>query len=133
MRISKPEKLTGYILLVIGFILIFIPILISIQIVLGNMEILQYVQKPSVSGNDSNAELARVIADAYPLLNVIPTFLLFVVIVYAGSVFMGKGVGLIKEINWKVVKATEEETEETAETSEITKKPVKRARPEKQE
>lgn len=133
MRISKPEKLAGYILLIIGFILIFIPILISIQIVLGNMEMPQYVQKPSVNGTDSTAELATVIADAFPLLNVIPTFLLFVVIVYAGSVFMGKGVGLIKEIDWKIVKATKEETEETAETEEITKKRVKRAQAEKQE
>ena len=133
MRISKPEKLAGYILLIIGFILIFIPILISIQIVLGNMQIPQYVQKPSVSGTDSNAELATVMADAFPLLNVIPTFLLFVVIVYAGSVFMGKGVGLIKEIDWKVVKATKEETEETAETADITKKRMKRAQAERQE
>jgi hypothetical protein len=131
MRITKPEKLTGYILLAIGFILILVPIILSILIVLGSMPIPQYVQKPSVSGTDPNAELARVMADAFPLLNVIPTFLLFVVIVYAGSVLMGKGVGLVKEINWKIVKAPQKEAEETEPEDTVCVKPTKKARTEK--
>lgn len=97
------------------------------------MPIPQYAQKPLVSGTDPNAELARVMADAFPLLNVIPTFLLFVVIVYAGSVFMGKGVGLIKEINWKIVKTPQTEAEETEPEDTVCVKPAKKARTEKQD
>lgn len=135
MRIQKPEKLVGYALLIIGIVIIFIPVLISILILLGNMEIPQFVQKPSVNPSDPNAEIARMMAEAFPLLNVIPTFLLFVVLVYAGSVLMGKGVGLIKEINWKIVRtptkgAEEAETEEPAEPE---AKPAKKAKKEKQE
>jgi len=99
------------------------------------MGIPQFVQKPSVNPSDPNAEIARMMAEAFPLLNVIPTFLLFVVLVYAGSVLMGKGVGLIKEINWKIVRtptkgAEEAETEEPAEPE---AKPAKKAKKEKQE
>lgn len=132
MRIQKPEKLTGYILLAVGFILILVPIILSILIVLGSMPMPQYVQKPLVSGTDPNAELARVTAEAFPLLNIIPTFLLFVVIVYAGSVFMGKGVGLIKEINWKIVKTPQTEAEETEPEETTDVKPIKKARTEKE-
>jgi len=126
MKIQKPDRLTGYVLLIIGLIILFIPIFISIQILLGNMPIPTFIQKPTVTGTDSAAEIARVIAEAFPLLNIIPTFLLFVVLVYAGSVLMGKGVGLIKEIQWKVTKAPKEEkTEETAEAEEPEEKEVK--------
>jgi hypothetical protein len=131
MRIQKPEKLTGYILLTVGFILILVPIVLSILIVLGSMPIPMYVQKPTVSGTDPSAELARVMADAFPLLNVIPTFLLFVVIVYAGSVLMGKGVGLIKEINWKVVRTPRAGTEETEPEDAVSVQPAKKARTQK--
>jgi hypothetical protein len=131
MRIQKPEKLTGYILLTIGFILILIPIILSMLIVLGSLPIPQYVEKPIVSGTDPSAELARVMADAFPLFNVIPTFLLFVVIVYAGSVLMGKGVGLIKEINWKIVRTPQEDTEETQPEETVCVKPAKKARTQK--
>jgi len=126
MRIQKPEKSVGYILLIIGLIVILIPILISILILLGNMEMPQYIPKPSVSGTD---EIAKVMADAFPLLNIIPTFLLFVVMIYAGSVLTGKGVGLIKEIQWKIEKAAKEEIEETAEPE---TKPTRKTRAEKQ-
>jgi hypothetical protein len=106
MRIEKPEKLVGYVLLVIGIIIVLIPVLVGIQILLGNMGIPQYVAKPFVNPNDSAAEVARVMAEAFPLLNVVPTFLLMVILVYAGSVLMGKGIGLVKEIEWKVVRPT---------------------------
>jgi hypothetical protein len=130
MKVQKPESLTGYILLIIGLIILFIPIITATLILLGNMQMPIYVQKPTVTGTDPNAELARIMADAFPLLNIIPTFLLFVVLVYAGSVLIGKGIGLIKEINWKVVKATQKEVEETEpeETTEPAPKPAKRAR-----
>jgi len=114
MKIQKPDRLVGYALLVIGLVILFIPVLISILIVLGYMQIPVFVQKPTVNPSDPNAEIARMMAETFPLLNVIPTFLLFVVLVYAGSVLMGKGVGLIKEVSWKVTQVTKEEAEEMA-------------------
>jgi hypothetical protein len=131
MKIKKPERLAGYILLTTGLVIILITVIIAIQILLGNMQMFQYVQKPTVTGTGSDVELAKVIAETVPLLNIIPTFLLFVVLIYAGSVLMGKGVGLIKEINWKIVKAPQKEAEETEpeETEQV--KPAKKARTEK--
>lgn len=138
MRIQKPDKLLGYILLIIGLIIIFIPVILSVLILLGSMEMTQYAQKPTVTGTDSTAELARIIADAFPFLNIIPTFLLFIVLVYVASVLLGKGIGLVKEIEWKVVKAPEKEAEvtekeETEEVAEPETKPAKKTRAEKEE
>jgi hypothetical protein len=123
MRIEKPEKLVGYALLAIGLVVIFISIIIAILMLLGNMALIEYIPKPVITGSGSEAEVARAIADLVPLFNIIPSFLLLVVLIYAGSVLTGKGIGLIKEINWKVIKATEKEVEET----EPTRKPTRRA------
>jgi hypothetical protein len=113
MHIDKPERLVGYALLAIGLVIILISIIIAILMLLGNMGLIEYIPKPVITGSGSETEVAQVIADLVPLFNIIPTFLLLVVLIYAGSVLMGKGVGLIKEINWQVTKATEKETEET--------------------
>ena len=131
MKIQKPDRLIGKILLVIGVIMILIPVIWSILILAGAIAFPIYVATPAVSGADSNADLARVWADAFPLYNTVPTFLLLVVLVYAGSVFMGKGVGLIKEINWTLsgtTRATEEA--EPKENQEPGPKASKRARKE---
>jgi predicted membrane protein len=112
MKIQKPDRLVGQILLALGIIMILIPIIWSIIILAGTVSFPIYVSTPVVNGTDSNADLARVWADAFPLYNTVPTFLLFVVLVYAGSVFMGKGVGLIKEINW-TLSGTTRATEKT--------------------
>jgi predicted membrane protein len=115
MRIQKPDRLVGYVLLIIGVILILIPVITSILILFSVMPLFIYVPIPAVNGTDSIAEEARVLANTFPLLNLIPTFLLFVVLVYAGSVFMGKGVGLIKDITLQVAKAPEKEATEPEE------------------
>lgn len=99
-------------MLTIGIIFILIPIMMSLLMVLQAVPLPIYVPTPTVNGTDSQAELARVTAEAFPLYNVIPTFLLLVILVYGGSVLMGKGVGLIKEINWKVEKLPEKETQD---------------------
>jgi hypothetical protein len=134
MKIQKPDRVVGYVLLIIGVILILIPVLMALFLLLGTIQLPIFVPTPTVSGTDPSLELARVMADAFPLFNIIPTFLLFVVMVYAGSVLMGKGVGLIKEINWKVVKAPEKEvakTEEEQPAETVCVKPPKKARTEK--
>jgi hypothetical protein len=134
MRIQKPDRLVGYVLLIIGVALILIPIITSILILFGAMPLLIYVPIPTVNGTDSIAEEARVLANTFPLLNVIPTFLLFVVLVYAGSVFMGKGVGLIKDITLQVAKAPEKEATEPEEAATPEpKKPARKAKSEAQE
>ena len=134
MRIQKPDRLVGYVLLIIGVALILIPIITSILILFGAMPLLIYVPIPTVNGTDSIAEEARVLANTFPLLNVIPTFLLFVVLVYAGSVFMGKGVGLIKDITLQVTKAHEKEAIEPEEvTTPEPKRLARKAKAETQE
>jgi len=134
MRIQKPDRLIGYILLIIGVILILIPVITALLILFSTIPIPIYVPIPTVSGTDSAAESARVLADTFPMLNLVPTFLLFVVLVYAGSVFMGKGVGLIKDITLQVAKAPEKEATELekAATPEP-KKPARKAKSEAQE
>jgi hypothetical protein len=134
MRIQKPDELAGYILLIIGVVMILIPVVMSLLILFGTMAPPIYAPTPTVNGTDSNAEAARVLADTFPLLNTIVTFLLFVVLVYAGSVLMGKGVGLIKNITLQVATASEKEATkpEEAATPEP-KKPGRKARAEAQE
>jgi len=126
MKIQKPDRLVGYVLLIIGVILILIPVLMAILMLFGAIPSPIYVQTPP----DITDQSAKVIADTFPLLNIIPTFLLFVVLVYAGSEFMGKGVGLIKEISWKVIKTPEKETETTEETIEPEQKTAKKTKKE---
>jgi len=109
MKIQKPDRLTGQILLGIGVVMILIPVIWSILILAGTISFPIYVATPAVSGTNSTA---GVLADAFPLYNTVPTFLLFVLLVYAGSVFMGKGLGLIKEINW-TLSGTTRATEKT--------------------
>ncbi|HML03050.1 MAG TPA: hypothetical protein VK487_06715 [Candidatus Bathyarchaeia archaeon] len=128
MKIQKPDRLTGQIVLAIGVVMILIPVIWSILILAGTISFPIYVATPGVSGTNSTA---GVLADAFPLYNTVPTFLLFVVLVYAGSVFMGKGVGLIKEINWTLSGTTRAtEKTEAEENQEPERKPSKRARKE---
>lgn len=113
MRIEKREKLLGYVLLAIGLVVIFISVVIAILMLLGYVDLIEYIPKPVITGSGSDTDVAIAIADLVPLFNIIPSFLLLVVLIYGGSVLTGKGVGLIKEISWKVVKAHEQEIEET--------------------
>jgi hypothetical protein len=131
MKVQKPDRLTGQILLAIGVIMILIPVIWSILILAGTISFPIYVATPIVNSTDSNADLARVWADAFPLYNTVPTILLFVVLVYAGSIFMGEGVGLIKEINWTLSGTTgATEKTEPEENQEPGPKASKRARKE---
>jgi hypothetical protein len=128
MKVQKPDRLTGQILLGIGVVMILISVIWSILILAGTVSFPIYVATPAVSGTNSTA---GVLADAFPLYNTVPTFLLFVVLVYAGSVFMGKGVGLIKEINWTLSGTTRAtEKTEAQENQEPKPKASKRARKE---
>jgi amino acid transporter len=134
MHIKKPERLVGYALLTVGLIIILASVVIAILLLLGNMALIQYIPQPVIAGSGSDTQLAQVIADLVPLFNVIPTFLLFVVLIYAGSVLMGKGVGLIKEINWTAVGTTREaKGTEPEKTEEPELKPAKRGRKERAE
>lgn len=113
MKIQKPDRRVGYFLLIIGIILILIAAVMTLLILVGAMPLPIYVQTPT----DITDQNAKVLADIFPLFNIIPTFLLFVVLIYAGSEFMGKGVGLTKEITWKVAQPSEKETPEPQKTA----------------
>lgn len=110
MNNQKPERRVGYTLLIIGIVLILIPVILALLILLTAIPLPIYVPTPTVTGTDPNSQLARVLADGFPLFNIIPTFLLMIVMVYGGSILMSKGIGLIREINWKVVQTTGKET-----------------------
>lgn len=128
MTLQKPDRNIGYSLLMIGIVLILIPVIMSLLILIGVMPLPMYVPTPTVTGTDPATELARVWAAAFPLFNIIPTFLLFVVMVYGGSVFMSKGVGLIKEINWRIVQVPEREMNHNVKNAESDPKPTRRAK-----
>jgi hypothetical protein len=125
MHIEKPEKLLGYVLLAIGLVVIFISVVIATLMLLGYVDLIEYIPKPVITGSGSDTDVARTIADLVPLFNIIPSFLLLVVLIYAGSVLTGKGVGLIKEISWKVVRAHEQEIEETEPVTKSRRKATK--------
>ncbi len=110
MKNQRPEVRVGYVLLIIGAILIIIPVLAALLILLSLIPLPIYVPTPTVIGTDPNSQIARVLADGFPLFNIIPTFLLMIVMIYAGSILMAKGVGLVKEINWKIVQTSGRET-----------------------
>jgi hypothetical protein len=105
------DRTVGYIMLIVGIILLLIPSIMSLLIVSGAVGPPIYVPAPTVNETDPAAALARVVADAFVLFNIAATFLLFVVLVYAASVLIGKGVGLIKEIGWVVQRAPETRTQ----------------------
>ena len=101
------DRTVGYAMLTVGMILLLIPCIMSLLIVSGAVGPPIYVAAPTVTSTDPAAALAKVVADAFVLFNIAATFLLFVVLVYAASVLIGKGVGLIKEIGWVVQRAPE--------------------------
>jgi len=112
-RVKISDRTMGYIMLTIGLVLLLIPSIMSLLIVSGAVGPPIYVQAPIVNSTDPAAALAKVVADAFVLFNIAATFLLFVVLIYAASVLIGKGVGLIKEIGWVVQRAPEKASERT--------------------
>ena len=115
--LEKPEKIVGYVLLIVGFVVVIIPTYFGISIVFtGASAIPKILETPVLSnvtipmGNAtivlpiSTADINEIIEKTFPSVNLGLFLALAVILISAGSVIMGKGVGLIKEIKLKAVR-----------------------------
>ena len=128
-KIEKPEKIVGYVLLVVGLAVVIIPTYIGISIIFtGNSAIPKILEAPSISldnvtipmGNTtivipipiSTAEINEIIEKTFSIVNLTLFLAISVVLVSAGGGIMGKGVSLIKEIRLRAVKESVKEISE---------------------
>jgi len=105
---KKAEKITGYILLVIGLILIIIPALLALWMFLSGAQIPQLVPVPTGETNES-------IKSMVIFSNVCLLFFIFIIIVWAGSIISSRGLTLIKDVKLKLVGKSLQEAAEVAE------------------
>ena len=106
-------KIVGYVLLVIGLIVVIIPPIFGISILFnGSSAIPKILQTPVLSNSAttsnstiiSTANLNQIINATFPAVNLVLLFILSLVLIYGGGVIMGKGVSLIKEIKLRAVR-----------------------------
>lgn len=96
MKTQKPEKNVGYILLVIGLVLIVLPVVLACAMLLGGIEIPQLV--PALAAGEESSEALATFN------NVCLIGLLLIVIMWGGSIITSRGVSLIKEMELKVTR-----------------------------
>jgi hypothetical protein len=125
---EKPEKIVGYVLLAIGLVVVFIPTYFGISIVFtGASAIPRILETPVLSNATttmnnatillpiSTADINEIMEKTFPSVNLGLFLALSVILISAGSVIMGKGVSLIKEIKLRTareaVKGISEEIE----------------------
>ncbi|MCK4481787.1 hypothetical protein KAU55_01070 [Candidatus Bathyarchaeota archaeon] len=99
MKIEKPEKIVGYVLLVIGLIFIILVAILAYLVFASGAQVPQFVPVP-VGGEDG---FARAFA---AFSNVCLIFFIFIVIIWAGSIISSRGITLIKEIKLKIVEGS---------------------------
>jgi len=99
MKIEKPEKIVGYVILIIGLIFIILPALLALLVFLSVAEIPQFVPVPT-EGEDGFAKAFASFS------NVCLIFFIFIVIIWAGSIISSRGLTLIKEVKLKIVKGS---------------------------
>jgi len=122
---EKPEKIVGYALLIVGFVVVIIPTYFGISIIFtGASAIPKILETPVLSnvtipmGNAtivlpiSTADINEIIEKTFPTVNLGLFLALPVILISAGSVIMGKGVGLIKEIKLKTVREAVKEIDQ---------------------
>jgi hypothetical protein len=116
---EKPEKIVGYVLLVVGFVVVIIPTYLGISIIFsGSSVIPKILETPTVSfedatiaiGNEtvvlpiSGADMNEIMERTFPTVNLALFLAISVILISAGGVIMGKGVGLIKEVKLRAVR-----------------------------
>jgi hypothetical protein len=116
--LEKPEKSVGYVLLVVGLVVVIIPACLGVLIVFsGSSSIPKILETYTVSFNDtvtvgnetvllpfSEADVNKTIERVFPAVNLCLFVAVAAVLVSAGGVIMGKGVGLIKEVKLRAVR-----------------------------
>ena len=128
-KIEKPEKIVGYVLLVVGLAVVLIPTYIGISIIFkGASTIPTILEAPSISLDDitiplgntsitvpipiSSADIDEIMDKTFLTVNLGLFLAISAVLISAGGGIMGKGVGLIKEIRLSVVKEAVKEISE---------------------
>jgi len=134
-KIEKPEKIVGYVLLIVGLAVVIIPIYIGISIIFtGNSAIPKIIEAPSISlgnitipmGNTtvsipipiSTAEINEIIEKTFSIVNLGLFVAVSAILISAGVGIMGKGVSLIKEIRLRAVKDAVKEISEEVKVEE---------------
>jgi protein-S-isoprenylcysteine O-methyltransferase Ste14 len=107
-RAEKAEKISGYTLLAVGFILIIIAVVLAVLMLFGVMQVPQLVQAPSGETSDYVKSLAI-------FSNVCLIFFIYIIMVWAGSILSSRGVTMIKDVKLKLVRKGIQEAAETAE------------------
>jgi hypothetical protein len=120
----ESHKIVGYVLLVIGLIVVIIPTSFGLSILFrGGSAIPKILETPVLSDNTttsnstiiSTSSLNDIIGATFPAINVVLLFMLSLILIYAGGVIMSKGVSLIKEIKLKAVREAVKEISEEIE------------------
>ena len=134
-KIEKPEKIVGYVLLIVGLAVVIIPTYIGISIIFtGNSAIPKIIETPSISLDDitipmgnttisipipiSKAEINEIIEKTFSIINLGLFVAVSAILISAGVGIMGKGVSLIKEIRLRVVKDAVKEISEEVKVEE---------------
>jgi len=86
------EKIVGYVLLAVGLVFVFLPMLLALSMFLGGTRAPQLIT--SAGASDPFAAFS----------NTLLTFFILIIITWAGSITSSRGVTLIKEIKFKVVR-----------------------------
>jgi len=128
---EKPEKIVGCVLLVVGLIVVIIPTYFGISIVFKGVSAIPKILETPVLSNAttsmnnatvllpiSGADINEIIEKTFPAVNLGLFLALSVILISAGSVIMGKGVSLIKEIKLKAVKEAVKDIGEEIEVEE---------------
>jgi len=115
--LEKPDKIVGYVLLIIGLIVVIIPTYFGISVIFtGGSAIPKILETPVLSDATtptdnatillpiSTADINEMIEKTFPAINLGLFLALSVILISAGSVIMGKGVSLIKEMKLRTVK-----------------------------
>jgi hypothetical protein len=93
---AKTEKTTGYVMLTAGLILVIVPALTALWMFFSGAQIPQFIPIPL---EETSENLDSVIVFS----NVVALFLIFIIIIWAGSIFSSRGVTLIKDVKLKMV------------------------------
>jgi hypothetical protein len=117
--LGKPEKVVGYVLLAVGLAVTVIPVYFGVSVLFsGSSAIPRILETPALSFDGaeipvgdrtvflpiSEADMNEVMEQAFSAVNLGLFCMIAVVLISAGSVIMGKGVSLIKEVKLKAVR-----------------------------
>jgi hypothetical protein len=119
-----PHKIIGYVLLAIGLVIVIIPPCFGISVLIrGGSAIPKILETPVLTSSPtisnttliSTSDLNSIMKAVFPAVNLVLLFVLSLILIYAGSAIMGKGVSLIKEIKLSAVRSAAKEVSEEIE------------------